>query len=415
MDNESKENIDNPPLYTDLPEDVRPAPVYTPDADASPRHIVQKLSTGLIVTILLISLLVGGTAGIAGGFYVIRHAKNFAAQGASQNIVVNEDDAVIDVVQKASPAVVSIVISKNVNQDQSLSDNSSGTDGNAGNNSGDNGNDSDNLDPFSNPFFIDPFYQNRSQDNQQNTTPQTAPQTTTPDYEEVGAGSGFFVTSDGLILTNKHVVSDTTAQYTVSTEDGKSYDATVVARDPVNDLALVKIKITNAPTLSLADSSKIQIGQRVIAIGNSLGQYHNTVTTGIVSGIGRNIVAGSDEGTSEQLEGVIQTDAAINPGNSGGPLLNASGDVIGMNTAIDQEGQLVGFAIPINEAAKDIQSYQKKGSIVKPFLGIRYIELDQTIQKQYNLPVANGAWVKANPDNTSSDDNTPFSAFRKRC
>jgi len=235
------------------------------------------------------------------------------------------------------------------------------------------------------PFFFDPFFQFR------NPVPQQ-PQNTTPQYQQTGAGSGFLITPDGLILTNRHVVSDTQAKYSVITSDGKSHDAKVMAIDPVNDLALIKIDISNAPTLKLADSSKIEIGQRVIAIGNSLGQYSNTVTTGIVSGIGRNITAGG-AGISEQLEGVIQTDAAINPGNSGGPLLNVFGDVIGVNTAIDQQGQLVGFAIPSNDAQKALDSYKKTGKIVRPFLGIRYQLIDPILQSQNKLTSDHGAWV----------------------
>ena len=124
-----------------------------------------------------------------------------------------------------------------------------------------------------------------------------------------------------------------------------------------------------------------------------MGEYQNTVTSGIVSGIGRNITAGSDEGSSEELDGVIQTDAAINPGNSGGPLLNSAGQVIGVNTAVDQQGQLVGFAIPANFAAKDIASFQANGKIIKPFLGISYVSIDPDIQKQYKLSVSSGAYV----------------------
>jgi serine protease Do len=196
-----------------------------------------------------------------------------------------------------------------------------------------------------------------------------------------------------LILTNKHVVSNTSASYTVITSDGKKYNAKVLAQDPANDLAIVKIDIQNAPFLKLSDSSQLQVGQHVIAIGNSLGQYQNTVTSGIISGIGRSITAGSDTGGSENLSGVIQTDAAINPGNSGGPLLNIEGTVVGINTAIDQQGQLVGFAIPANEIAKALASYQKNGKITSAFLGVRYIIITDDIATQQNLPRNYGALI----------------------
>ena len=168
-------------------------------------------------------------------------------------------------------------------------------------------------------------------------------------YKQTGGGSGFIIRKDGLIVTNKHVVDSTTATYTVTTADGKVYSAQVTARDPSADLALVKIAASNLPVAALGDSGKLELGQRVIAIGNALGQYQNTVTTGVISGLNRTITA-----SSEKLTNLIQTDAAINPGNSGGPLVNLSGEVIGINTAIDLQGQLVGFAIPINSVRAQI-------------------------------------------------------------
>jgi serine protease Do len=215
----------------------------------------------------------------------------------------------------------------------------------------------------------------------------------------VGGGTGFIITSDGLIATNKHVVDDETATYTVLTNDGKKYDAKVLSRDPINDLALVKVEASNLPTLPLGDSADLEIGQRVIAIGNSLGQYRNTVTTGVVSGIGRTIIASTTGTGSEQLEGVIQTDAAINFGNSGGPLLDIGGTVIGINTAIDAQGQLVGFAIPSNDLKKDIESYEKFGRIVKPFLGIRYVLVTPSIKEENKLTVDYGALLTGNAAN----------------
>jgi serine protease Do len=276
---------------------------------------------------------------------------------------VTEQSEVIDIVKKASPAVVSIIITKDLNKFQ----------GNSGS-----------IFNFG-PFSLDPFYQSRGSQDE------------TPNIQEVGGGSGFIISKDGLIVTNKHVVEDTTATYTVLTNDGNKYDAQVLTRDPNNDLAFVKIQGNNLPTLPLGDSSKLQIGQTVIAIGNSLGEYRNTVTTGIVSGIGRTITAGGISG-SEQLEGVIQTDAAINPGNSGGPLLDIGGAVIGVNTAIDSQGQLVGFAIPVNDVKRDLASFQKFNRIVKPFLGVRYVLVNQTVKEENNLTVDYGALIVGAPN-----------------
>lgn len=334
----------------------------------------QKSTTSLLVTakankqLLSLVALVGIIAGTFGGafgsasLYKSASVQKLAGNPAiSQNIILSEDSAVIDVVKRASPAVVSIVVSKDVSRQQGFG-----------------------FNPFLSPFY--PFNE-----------PNLAP--TEPNIQEVGAGSGFFVSSDGLILTNRHVVEDQQASYTVVTSDGKSYEATILARDPVNDLAIVKVSISGAPKLELANSSDLQIGQRVIAIGNSLGHYQNTVTTGVISGIGRSITAGSSQG-SEQLEGVIQTDAAINPGNSGGPLLNSSGQVVGINTAVDLQGQLVGFAIPSNDANKALSSFQKSGRIVRPQLGIRHIIITPELASEQQLGRDHGALVIASGQNS---------------
>ncbi len=188
------------------------------------------------------------------------------------------------------------------------------------------------------------------------------------------------------------MVSDETASYTVITQDKKKYDAKVLARDPRSDLAIIKIETKDAPFLQLADSKNLQIGQKAVAIGYSLGQYQNTVTSGIISGIGRSITALGQEG-AETLEGVIQTDAAINPGNSGGPLLNLAGQVVGINTAIDRQGQLVGFAIPSSDAQKALTAYQKNGKITRPFIGVRYIMLTKEIADKEKLPREYGALI----------------------
>jgi serine protease Do len=321
-----------------------------------------KIPSTLIIGIIIVSLISGGIGGAAGAFYLLREPagqKLLAGQVVNQKINLTDNSSIIDVVKKDSPAVVSIVVSQDLNKLPGY-----GTDPNS-------------QDPFN--FFF-------SNGNSQHQT-----QPTTPNVQEVAAGSGFFVSADGLILTNKHVVSDSTASYTVIISDGKTYDAKVMAEDPIEDLAIVKIDIKNASFLTFSDSSQIQIGQPVIAIGNSL-EYHNTVTSGIVSGIGRNITVGGADG-SEDLSGVIQTDAAINPGNSGGPLLNIAGQVVGINTAIDQQGQLVGFSIPSNDVVKSLSSYQKNGKIIHSFLGVRYVMITDAIAKQENLPETSGALI----------------------
>ncbi len=309
----------------------------------------------LLALIGLVAIVAGALGGAFGSQSLMRFPE-LRNLSSNQQLTLQEDSAIVDVVKKASPAVVSIVISQDLNKLPGYSLNS----------------------PFGfDPFFSDPFEQSQSDE---------------PNIQQVGAGSGFFVTSDGLILTNKHVVSNEGASYSVVTNDGKSYSAKVVAVDPINDLAIVKIEISNAPTLDLADSNHNQIGQRVVAIGNSLGQYQNTVTSGIISGIGRSITA-SDGQANEQLEGVIQTDAAINPGNSGGPLLNAAGQVIGINTAVDRGGESVGFAIPSNDAVRALQSFQTAGRIMRPQLGVRYLIINEAVAKERGLARDYGALV----------------------
>ena len=213
------------------------------------------------------------------------------------------------------------------------------------------------------------------------------------------SGTGFIVAPDGLIVTNKHVVADQNANYSVFTSDGKEYKATVKARDPLNDIAFLKIDASNLPTVALGDSDKLQVGQTVIAIGNALGQYQNSVTTGVISGIGRAIQAGDSSGkSSENLQNVIQTDAAINPGNSGGPLVNIDGQVIGINTAVDQQGQSIGFAIPINMIKKQIDQVRVHGVISRPILGIRYIPITKDFAARNDLKTDKGILVYGGSD-----------------
>lgn len=213
-------------------------------------------------------------------------------------------------------------------------------------------------------------------------------------YEASGAGTGFIITNDGLVLTNKHVASDTNITYTVVTADGKSYDAKIQSVDPYNDIAVLKIDAKNLPVVELGDSSQMEVGQWVVAIGNSLGQYHNSVTAGIISAKNRQVTASDSSGQSaEQLDGLLQTDAAINSGNSGGPLLNLKGQVVGINTAVAANAQGIGFAIPINSAKKAIDSIKETGRIIRPYVGVRYVAITKDIAEQNKLSVDYGALI----------------------
>ena len=210
--------------------------------------------------------------------------------------------------------------------------------------------------------------------------------------KQVGAGSGFIVSSDGLIVTNKHVVEDTKAEYVIITNDDEEYSVNFLARDPVQDIAILKIQSNEQfKAIKLGSASSIQIGQTAIAIGNALGELKNTVSVGVISGLGRTVTASGQDST-EVLEDIIQTDAAINPGNSGGPLLNLSGEVIGINTAASS-GENIGFAIYIDKAIRDIEQVKTIGKISYPFLGIRYVLIDEDIAKDKKLSVDYGALI----------------------
>ena len=281
-----------------------------------------------------------------------------------------EKSPIIKIVKKCRPAVVSIIIAKNLPKLENFPD----------------------FSPFL-PFNFDP----------KELYKQIPPEM----FDEhgrvkVGGGSGFFISKDGFVLTNKHVVVDPKADYTVMTNEGKKYHAKVIARDPINDVAILKIEGNDLPYIELGESSNLDLGQTVVAIGNALGQFQSSVSTGIVSGLSRHITAqaGAD-GQQQELRGVIQTDAAINPGNSGGPLVDFEGKAIGINSAIVFGAQNIGFAIPINSAKKALADIKKYGHIRAPFLGLRYILIDAVLKMRHNLPVDYGAMVV--PEATPGD------------
>ncbi len=279
-----------------------------------------------------------------------KRPEDMVTQGSERVKIAVEESVIIDVVDKVSPAVVTVGITKT----RRLGD------------------------VFEiNPF--DPFAPFRRRQGE-------------PQKLEQDIGSGFIVGSDGLIVTNKHVVADGDAKYRVITKDDKTYEVVKIYRDPVNDLAIVKIAANGLPTAQLGDSSKIKVGQLAIAIGTALGEFRHTVTTGVISGVGRGIQAGSPfEGYVERLDNVIQTDAAINPGNSGGPLLNSSGQVIGINTAVSGEGQNIGFAIPINVVKDALSNFNTTGQFNRPFLGVRYKTVSKDLAVLNDIP--EGAYV----------------------
>lgn len=266
-----------------------------------------------------------------------------------------QEQIIVDIVKKSQDSVVSVIATKDL--------------------------------PVMEQYFVNPFGNDFFGELQ---VPQYRQKGT--EKKEVSSGTGFIATSDGLILTNKHVVMEEGAEFTVVMNNGNKYPAKVLAKDPVQDIAVLKIEKTNLPAVKLGNSDSIEVGQTVVAIGNALGEFKNTVSTGVVSGLRRTVTA-SGGGMTETLDDLIQTDAAINLGNSGGPLFNLAGEVIGINTAISQGAQNVGFALPINKAKKDLEQVKKTGKISVPFLGVRYVIIDEEIQKKNNLTVDYGALV----------------------
>lgn len=265
-----------------------------------------------------------------------------------------EKSPIVEIAKKVCPAVITIVISKDL--------------------------------PKIEGFYFFPFGEH------QLIVPQI--EKGKKEMRKIGGGSGFIGSSNGYVITCNHVVADPKANYTVILGPKRKYPAKILAKDPLIDIAILKIEGKNLPYLELGDSTKIELGETVLAIGNPLGEFEDTLSAGIVSGLSRKITAyGGMPFQTTSLRGLIQTDAAINPGNSGGPLVNMEGKAIGVNTAMVMGAQNIGFAIPINYAKKDLEEVIKEGKIIRPFLGIRYFILDQEIAQANKLPVNFGALI----------------------
>lgn len=317
-------------------------------------EVLKRNRTAIVASAVLNLTILGGAGLLAyehRAFLFEQFASEYAARyapgGALASNIFADETLITDLIERVNPAVVSIVVTKDLPV----------------------------LREFN--FFGLPF-----------TVPNEG-----SIEREVGGGSGFFVSADGLIVTNKHVVSDEDASYTVLTKDGESYDATVVARDPSLDVAVLDIEGNDFPRLLFGNSEALKLGQTVIAIGNALGEFRNSVSVGIVSGLSRSVAAGNRFGQTELLDEVIQTDAAINPGNSGGPLLDMQGRVIGVNVAVALGSENIGFALPSNEVQNVVESVKEHGEIVRPYLGVRYVEVTPQIAAQNNLPVERGIWI----------------------
>jgi serine protease Do len=352
------------------------------------------VSVGFLAVSLLLSTVAGGAAGfIANNFTTAEGSKEQAALSSTeskqespedeeitaQRIVVEEESSVIEAVEKVAPAVVSVVVTKEFEDFRSRSF-------------------------MFDQFFNDPFFDAPPQ-GRFREEPDTE-ERSEPERMQVGGGSGFIFDSQGLVLTNRHVVDDQEAEYSVVLNDGREYSAEVLDRDSYNDIAVLKIvedeEIDAAfpdafPVLQVGDSDLLKVGQKVIAVGNALAEFENTVTTGVISAKGREITASDfSRRSAEMLSGLLQTDAAINPGNSGGPLVNLQGQVIGLNTAIASNANGIGFAIPINDAKLVMNSVKENGRIVRPYLGVRYLILNEDRAEAMDLEITQGAMLVGN-------------------
>jgi serine protease Do len=340
----------------------------------------KKIFLTVLVVAIVVSSLVGGAMGfwagsLASGQLDWSRLFNLTKPGVGEGKIVKitEESAIIAAVDKVSPAVVSIIITKNLPKIQEYYNN-----------------------PFGSEFFRQ-FFGSDFPDFFGDWPPSNSQQRKGDSggavKQEIGGGTGFIVSGDGYIATNKHVIIDPEAEYTVLMNDEKKYPAKVVAEDPTMDLAVLKIEAKNLTAVDLGDSANLKVGQTVIAIGNALGEFRNTVSTGVISGLARTVTAGGAGFGSEQLVGVIQTDASINSGNSGGPLLNLAGQVIGINTAMAQGAENIGFAIPINEVKNTIESVKKNGRIIRPWLGVRYVIINKNLAQANKLSVDYGALI----------------------
>lgn len=294
-------------------------------------------------------------------------------------VVTRTEDIIIDIVNKVSPAVVSVIATKDLPVVEQCF-----------------------IDPFGGDKFFEQFFGGFDF-----KIPQLCEKET--ERHQVSSGSGFFVKSSGLIVTNRHVVEDKDASYSVILNDGRKLVATVIARDPLQDLALLKVDGDNFPVIPLGDSNALSIGRTVIAIGNALGEFQNTVSVGVISGLHRTIIAEGGAGGAEELRSVIQTDAAINPGNSGGPLVSLEGKAIGINTAIARGAENIGFALPANFIIKDLADIEASGKIIYPFLGVRYMIITADIQKEKGLAVDYGALLVAGEQDPAVISDSPAS------
>ena len=326
--------------------------------------------TSLVTGIVTVTLVNQAPPTMTQSIYkVIEKAAIFKEDNQSKEIIekvkiITQEDLIIKLVKEYSNAVVSVIATKDL--------------------------------PVIEQYFINPFENNDLF--QQFIPPELLPEFKVPQYrqkgteeKQVSSGTGFFVSADGLLATNRHVVEDKEAEYSIIMNDGRKFSVKVLARDPLQDIAVLKVEGLDFIFIPFGNSDDLKVGQTVVAIGNALGELQNTVSVGVISGLMRTVVASGSLVGPEILQEVIQTDAAINLGNSGGPLIDLEGRVIGINTAMARGAQSVGFALPANIIKKDIADVKEFNKIKYAFLGVRYVMINSKIKEEKNLPVDSGA------------------------
>ncbi|MFA6527962.1 MAG: trypsin-like peptidase domain-containing protein [Candidatus Gracilibacteria bacterium] len=327
-----------------------------------------------VFVVVLLSVVFGAVSGAGTSMYLITN-DYVDLNGESTNTTVaevyNEESQMIAAYDKVAPAVVSIIALQDLNA-------------------------------YYNQYWgpLDYYYSYDENDSSNDS------------MQEVGGGTAFIISKDGMAVTNNHVIEDTTLEYVAYMDDGTEFDVEILDVDEANDLAILQLvaqdgsddadKIGSLPYVEFGDSDSLDVGQMVLAIGNAFAEYENTTTAGIISATGREIVASGMYGSNpEQLDDLIQTDASINPGNSGGPLVNLNGQVIGVNTAVDSEAQGIGFAIPINDIRKIVDSYNQYGYIAHPYLGVMYVMVDAQANERLSLGVDYGAAIVGDPQSNT--------------
>jgi serine protease Do len=334
------------------------------------------MSTGIsqqkIANIILISILASAITGFFSGGIAFSYINKVDKDNSqTSNIGISEEQsAIIDLVEKTNKSVVSISISKPISVNRQISP-------------------------------LDYFFGRLPQNNNPNNESEKE--------QTIGGGSGFVVSSDGLIVTNKHVVSDSSATYTVLFNDGSKAKAEIKTIHPTQDLAIIKVDKKDLTPVEFADSNSLKVGQTAVAIGNALGEFDNTVSRGVISGLRRSITASDGQGNAEQLSQVIQTDAAINQGNSGGPLLDINSKVVGVNVATAEGAQSIGFAIPSNIVISMIDDFKQYGKVKVPFIGVRYTMIVPGSDQAKQYGVEGGALVIGDAQSPAIVPNSPAS------